>query len=201
MESAAELLQRVRACTLCAAYLPLPPHPVLQCHPAAKILIASQAPGRKVQESGIPFDDASGERLRAWLGVSREIFYDEKQIAILPMGFCYPGKASSGDAPPRKECAPTWRQALLDILPQLQLTLAIGNYAQAWHLPQAQGSLTERVRRFREFGAVIPLPHPSPLNNIWLAKNPWFADEVLPALKERVSAIVDARPPPSRSHP
>ncbi|MEZ5540218.1 MAG: uracil-DNA glycosylase family protein [Pseudomonadales bacterium] len=181
------LLQEVRACTLCEPYLPLGARPVLQFHSRAKILIASQAPGRKVHESGIPFDDASGDRLREWLGISRDIFYDEKKIAILPMGFCYPGKAKSGDAPPRKECAPQWRQRLLDELTQLKLTLAIGNYAQAWHLPQVKGSLTERVRRWDAYGDVIPLPHPSPLNNLWLAKNPWFVAEVLPALRLRVA--------------
>jgi uracil-DNA glycosylase len=158
------------------------------------LLIASQAPGRKVHESGIPFDDASGDRLREWLGISREVFYDETQVVILPMGFCYPGKAASGDAPPRKECAPQWRQPLLDALPQLQLTLAIGTYAQAWHLPPAKKlSLTERVRQWQLFGNTIPLPHPSPLNNIWMAKHPWFAEEVLPLLRLRVAEVLSKK--------
>ena len=185
------LLDEVRACTLCADHLPLGPRPVLQFHPGARILIASQAPGRKVHGSGIPFEDASGDRLREWLGIGRDIFYDETRIAILPMGFCYPGKAASGDAPPRKECAPQWRQKLMDEFKHLELVLAIGAYSQAWHLPQAKGSLTERVRRWQDFGDVMPLPHPSPLNNVWLAKHPWFAHEVLPPLKERVARILD----------
>lgn len=184
------LLDEVRACTLCADHLPLGPRPVLQFHPQARILIASQAPGRKVHGSGIPFEDASGDRLREWLGIGRDIFYDETRIAILPMGFCYPGKAASGDAPPRKECAPQWRRRLMDEFRHLELVLAIGAYSQAWHLPQAKGSLTERVRRWQDFGDVMPLPHPSPLNNVWLAKHPWFAQEVLPPLKERVASIL-----------
>lgn len=189
-QSASQLLKAVRACTLCEPYLPLGARPVLQFHPQSKILIASQAPGRKVHESGIPFDDASGDRLREWLGISHEIFYDEKKIAILPMGFCYPGKAKSGDAPPRKECAPQWRQKLLDEITDLRLTLAIGSYAQAWHLPQDKKTLTERVRQWDAYGDIVPLPHPSPLNNLWLAKNPWFAAEVLPALRARVAAAL-----------
>jgi uracil-DNA glycosylase len=159
---------------------------VLQFHPAAKLLIASQAPGKKVHYSGVPFEDASGERLREWLGIGRDIFYDETQVAILPMGFCYPGKAKSGDLPPRKECAPAWRDQLMTELTQLKLILAIGNYAQAWHLPHVKGTLTERVRHYQQYGNVIPLPHPSPLNNLWLAKNPWFVQEVLPVLRQRV---------------
>lgn len=184
------LLDDVRACTLCAAHLPLGPRPVLQFHPDARILIASQAPGRKVHASGIPFEDASGDRLRAWLGMDRDVFYDATRIAILPMGLCYPGKAASGDLPPRRECAPQWRDLLMLGLPKLELVLAIGAYAQAWHLPQAKGPLTERVRRWQDFGAVMPLPHPSPLNNVWLARHPWFAETVLPALRTRVAGIL-----------
>lgn len=185
------LLDEVRACTLCAEQLPLGPRPILQFHPQARILIASQAPGRKVHASGIPFEDASGDRLRDWLGLSHEEFYDEKNIAILPMGFCYPGKAASGDLPPRKECAPAWRSQLLAQMTGLELVLAIGAYAQAWHLPQARGSLTERVRHWQHYGPLImPLPHPSPLNNVWLAKNPWFAEMVLPPLRARVAAVL-----------
>lgn len=179
------LLEDVRACHHCTD-LPLGPRPVLQFHPQARLLIASQAPGLRAHASGIAFDDASGQRLRDWLGLSPAVFYDAQQVAILPMGFCYPGKAGSGDAPPRVECAPLWRQQLLHELTQLQLTLAIGRYAQAWHLPGGGDSLTECVRRWQDFGPVIPLPHPSPLNNRWLAKNPWFEQEVLPALRLRV---------------
>lgn len=189
--SATALLQQVRACTLCAEHLPLGPRPVLQFHPEARILIASQAPGRKVHASGIPFDDASGDRLRDWMGVSRDAFYDEKKIAILPMGFCYPGKAASGDKPPRKECAPAWREQLMAQFDGLELILAIGAYSQAWHMPNARGSLTERVRDWQVYGPLImPLPHPSPLNNLWLSRNPWFEQEVLPPLRQRVKKIL-----------
>ena len=184
------LLEEVRACTLCADHLPLGPRPVLQHSPSARILIASQAPGRKVHGSGIPFEDASGDRLREWMGIGRDVFYDESRIAILPMGFCYPGKAASGDAPPRKECAPQWRQPLMDSFTGLELVLAIGNYSQAWHLPKARGTLTERVRQWEVFGDVMPLPHPSPLNNVWLAKNRWFEQEVVPALQARIKAVL-----------
>ena len=191
------LLARVRACTLCAAHLPLGPRPVLQAHASARILIAGQAPGRKVHASGVPFDDASGDRLRAWMGVSRETFYDPRQVAILPMGFCYPGRGASGDLPPRPECAPAWRQPLLDHLPQVRLTLAIGHYALAWHLPGMHrrggtgGTLTDTVRQWQRHGpALFPLPHPSPRNNGWLQRNPWFEAELLPQLRQHISAAL-----------
>lgn len=185
------LVEQVRACTICAPYLPLGPRPVLQFSPRARLLIASQAPGRKVHYSGIPFDDASGDRLRDWLGIDRETFYDDSLVAIMPMGFCYPGKAKSGDLPPRKECAPAWREPLMSQLVDLELVLAIGNYSQQWHLSHVKGTLTERVHNWRDFGNVIPLPHPSPLNNLWLAKNPWFVEEVLPDLKMRVKHVIE----------
>ena len=185
------LLTQVRACTLCAAHLPLGPRPVLQLHSTARLLIAGQAPGRKVHASGIPFDDASGERLRAWLGISRETFYDAAQVAILPMGFCYPGTGKSGDLPPRPECAPAWRGALLAQLEQLQLTLVIGQYAQVFHLPAARGTLTEAVQGWQQREpSVIVLPHPSPRNNIWLRRNPWFESELLPWLRPRVAEVL-----------
>ncbi len=178
------LLESVRKCRLCEEFLPLGPRPVLQIHPQARILIAGQAPGRRVHESGIPFDDASGDRLREWMGVSRQTFYDETQIAILPMGFCYPGTGKSGDLPPRPECEKAWRRPLLDALQDLKLTLVIGQYAQKWHLPQTRKNLTETVRAWEDYGdGTIPLPHPSPRNNIWLKKNPWFGESVLPRLK------------------
>jgi len=187
-ESLDALLVRVRACQLCAAHLPLGPRPVLQAATGARILIAGQAPGRKVHASGIPFDDASGERLRAWMGISRTTFYDPHQVAILPMGFCYPGTGRSGDLPPRPECAPAWRQPLLDHLPAVQLTLVMGHYALAWHLPQQRGTLTETVRQWRNHGpALLALPHPSPRNNGWLRNNPWFEEELLPELRARVA--------------
>lgn len=185
------LLQEVRACTICTAHLPLPPRPVLQAGAAARILIAGQAPGHKVAASGVPFDDASGDRLRAWMGIDKAAFYDPDFIAILPMGFCYPGHGRSGDLPPRAECAATWRARLLEELPSIRLTLVIGAYAQAWHLKSGSGAtLTAAVRSWREHGAqVLPLPHPSPRNNGWLQHNPWFEAEVVPELKTRVSAL------------
>ena len=165
---------------------------MLQADTRARILIAGQAPGSKVHASGVPFDDASGERLRQWMGVSREQFYDPKLIAILPMGFCYPGTGGSGDLPPRRECAPQWRAQLLQAMPQIELTLVIGRYAMAWHLHGAAASnLTDTVRAWRQHGpAVLPLPHPSPRNNIWLKANPWFALEVVPAVQDRVRSLI-----------
>ncbi len=191
MNPLTSLLAEVRACTLCAAHLPLGPHPVVQVHPSARILIAGQAPGRRVHETGIPFNDASGERLRAWLGISREVFYDERQVAILPMGFCFPGTGKSGDLPPRPECAPAWREPLLAGLKNLKLTLVMGQYAQAYHLPNAGATLTDAVLAWREhWPRVVPLPHPSPRNNPWLKRNPWFELELLPVLRERVAQLM-----------
>lgn len=188
-----QLLEKVRACNLCQACLPLGPRPVLQHDPRAKILIVGQAPGRKVHESGIPFDDASGDRLRAWLGMTPEMFYDPAQVAIVPMGLCYPGKGKSGDMPPRPECAPAWREQLLSHLPQVELTLVIGQYAHAYHFADKQ-PLTERVAAWRSYWPErVPLPHPSPRNNIWLKRNPWFEAEVIPALQQRVAALTPHR--------
>ncbi len=191
MASFNTLLAEVRRCTLCSAHLPLGPRPVLQVHPQARILIAAQAPGRKVHESGIPFTDASGDRLRTWMGMDTETFYDRRRIAILPMGFCYPGTGKSGDFPPRPECAPAWRKQLLLQMRHISLTLVIGTYAKAWHLPDAPSSLTETVRTWqRWWPEVLPLPHPSPRNNLWFKRNPWFEQEVLPVLQERVADLV-----------
>lgn len=192
------LLAEVRACTLCAAHLPLGPRPVLQLHPSARILIAGQAPGRKVHESGVPFDDASGDRLRAWLGVSRDTFYDARQIAILPMGFCFPGTGKSGDLPPRPECALAWRAQLLSHLNHLELTVVIGQYALDHHLPgtggAVGGSVTQTVQGWRSHGPqTMPLPHPSPRNNIWLKRNPWFEVDLLPVLRARVAEVLAHR--------
>jgi uracil-DNA glycosylase family 4 len=183
------MLAQVRACTLCAGQLPRGARPVLQVHPAARILVVGQAPGTKVHASGIPFNDASGQRLLEWMGISREVFDDPTQVAIVPMGFCYPGAGKSGDLPPRPECAPHWRQQVLAHMPRIALTLVIGQYAQAWHLPKSgDRSVTGRVQRWSEFApAVIPLPHPSPRNNIWLKRNPWFAETLLPELKLQVA--------------
>ena len=191
MTSLASVLTEVRACTICADYLPMGPRPVLQMHASARILIAGQAPGRKVHETGIPFDDASGDRLRQWMGVSREVFYDPRQVAILPMGFCYPGTGKSGDLPPRPECATTWRETLLSKLNSLQLTLVIGQYAQAYHLSGSAASLTERVQDWRKnWPHSVPMPHPSPRNNIWLKRNPWFEEELIPLLQARISEVL-----------
>jgi uracil-DNA glycosylase len=187
------LIESVRQCRICEKSLPLGPRPVLQVHPRAKILVAGQAPGRRVHESGIPFDDPSGDRLREWLGVTRGQFYDETKIAILPMGFCYPGTGKSGDLPPRPECAEAWRHRLLQSLPRITLTLVIGQYAQRWHLPRKHGNLTDTVRAWQDYGpSIIPLPHPSPRNNIWLKKNPWFSESLLPSLKDLTQEALNA---------
>jgi uracil-DNA glycosylase len=187
------LLARVRACTLCAAHLPLGPRPVVRAQRSARLLIAGQAPGRRVHETGIPFNDPSGDRLREWLGLSREAFYDESRVAIIPMGFCYPGTGANGDLPPRPECAVAWRTALLAQLPKVELTLIIGRYAQDWHLPDAGDSVTEVVRNWRQWWpAVLPLPHPSPRNNLWLKRNPWFELELLPVLQRRIRRLARA---------
>lgn len=191
MSSLASLLTEVRACVLCTEHLPLGPRPVVQLHPSARILIAGQAPGRKVHETGVPFNDASGDRLREWLGISREVFYDAKQVAILPMGFCFPGTGKSGDLPPRPECAPAWREALLSRLKALKLTLVIGQYAQAYHLPHEGASVTEAVQAWRKnWPHTVPLPHPSPRNNLWLKRNPWFEEELIPVLRTRVAEVL-----------
>ncbi|MEO8855961.1 MAG: uracil-DNA glycosylase family protein [Burkholderiaceae bacterium] len=184
----AALLAQVRACALCADQLPMGPRPVLQMSARSRILIAAQAPGRKVHESGTPFDDASGDRLRDWLGIDRETFYDSARVAILPMGFCFPGTGQSGDLPPRRECAPAWRAPLLAHMKKLRLTVVIGRYALDYHLPAAKGSLTSAVQAWRSHGSdVIALPHPSGRNNIWLKRNRWFEEEVLPEVRQRVA--------------
>lgn len=185
------LLSQIRGCTLCPD-LPLGPQPIVQAGSGARILIAGQAPGRITHAKRRPFDDPSGQRLRDWLGVSEAQFYDPDRFAIVPMGFCYPGTGSGGDLPPPARCAPQWRQALLDQLPGIALTLVIGQYALDWHLAQRQQrNLTETVRDWRSFWpALLPLPHPSPRNNRWLKTNPWFAEEVLPALRRRVQDLV-----------
>ena len=190
-----QLLTEVRACTLCAEHLPLPPRPILQIDPRATILIAGQAPGRKAHDSGVPFNDPSGERLREWMGIDRAVFYDPSRIAILPMGLCFPGTGPDGDMPPRPECAPAWRNRLLALLPKLQLTLVIGSYAQAWHIKDgstaAKTSVTDAVLQWRDrWPTILPLPHPSPRNQRWLRNNPWFESDVLPRLRERVSELL-----------
>ena len=186
------LLEAVRACAVCAPHLPHGTRPVLQADARARILVAGQAPGRKVHASGVPFDDASGDRLRQWMGLDRDRFYDPALVAILPMGFCFPGSGPAGDRPPRPECAPLWRERLLQALPRIRLTLVIGQYALAWHLPQlAHGGVTAAVHAWRDAApAVLPLPHPSPRNNRWLAANPWFEQTVVPALRDQVDRLL-----------
>lgn len=185
------LIAEVRACTICSSHLPHGVRPVVQFHPDARLLIAGQAPGRKVHASGIPFDDVSGNRLRDWMGIDRDVFYEPELVALLPMGFCYPGTGKSGDLPPRPECAPAWRAQLLARLDKLQLTLVIGQYAQAYHLDEPKSSLTEIVQRWRDYWPnVVPLPHPSPRNNLWLRRNPWFETQLLPSLRQRVAEVL-----------
>ncbi len=186
-----ELIGSIKACQICKAKLTHQPKPIFQLNPAAKILIAGQAPGKKAHDSGIPFDDPSGDRLRKWMGVSKEYFYDETKLAILPMGFCFPGSGESGDLPPRNECAMEWRQSILDQLPNIKLMLVIGTYAMKWHLGDGmQRNLTETIMAWEQYRPkVMPLPHPSPRNNVWLSKNPWFEQEVLVMLRKRIKRI------------
>lgn len=190
-EDLSTLLERVRACTICDG-LPLGPHPLLQAAPTARILVVGQAPGRKTHAKGRPFDDVSGTRLRAWLGVDEATFYDPNLFAMLPMGFCFPGTGRGGDLPPRPECAANWRRPLLERLPHVALTLVIGQYAQAWHLGERQGrSLKETVANWQSFWpTLLPMPHPSPRNNRWLRQNPFFEAEVVPMLQARVQALL-----------
>lgn len=189
------LLAEIRACRLCEAQLPLGPRPVLRASAGARLLVAGQAPGTRVHASGLPWDDASGRRLRAWMGVDADTFYDAARVAIVPMGFCYPGRGTGGDLPPRPECAATWHPRLLPLLTGVELVLAIGQYAQAHHLSPRRGrSLTDTVRAWRDHAPrVIPLPHPSPRNTLWLRRNPWFEDEVVPMLRRRVAEVLPPR--------
>lgn len=186
------LLAEIRRCQECRDHLPLGPRPVLAAAPRARILIVGQAPGRRVHESGVPWDDPSGVRLRAWLGVDAATFYDSRRFAIVPMGFCYPGTGSGGDLPPRPECAPLWHRPILERLPAVRLTLLLSRYAHAAYLgDRRKASLTETVRAFREYTPRhLPLPHPSPRNNRWLKRNPWFETEVLPWLRRRVRRLL-----------
>lgn len=191
----ARLLREIRACRICAEVLPHEPRPVLKLKPTVKFCIVGQAPGLRVHESGIPFNDPSGERLRDWMGVSREEFYDERKIGIVPMGFCFPGYDDKGaDRPPRPECAKAWRERLFETAPDIPFFLAVGGYAQRYHLrDSAKRTLTETVRAWRDYTPrVIPLPHPSWRNNSWLKKNSWFEKELLPYLKRRVRRALNS---------
>lgn len=188
-----KLLAEVRACTICAAHLPNPPRPVLQAARSARVQIVGQAPGRKVHETGIPWNDPSGDLLRAWLRIDRGTFYDATRIAIIPAGFCYPGKGPSGDLPPRPECAPQWHPRLRALLPRVRMTLLVGQYAQAYYLGARRGkNLADTVRAYREYlPEFFPLPHPSPRNRRWLAQNAWFERDVLPELRRRFRTALD----------
>jgi len=187
-----DLKEQISACQHCASKLPHPPRPVIQISASSRILIVGQAPGRKVHETGIPFNDPSGDRLRNWMGINKDVFYDDTKTAIVPMGFCFPGTGKSGDLPPRPECAEKWRTSLLEKLQGIRLTLVIGQYAQNWHLKgQTRKNLTETVKCWQGYGEkIIPLPHPSPRNMIWLKKNPWFERDVIPIVKTRVKNIL-----------
>ncbi|HYM33297.1 MAG TPA: uracil-DNA glycosylase family protein [Candidatus Cybelea sp.] len=192
-QALAELLGEIRACRVCEASLPLGPRPVLRASATARLIICGQAPGTKVHVSGRPYSDRSGERLRAWLAMDEATFYDESRVAIVPMGFCYPGRDDrGGDLPPRVECAPLWRSRILALMPQVELTLLVGQYAIAWHLAgRTKGSLSETVAAWRDYQPQIwPMPHPSWRNTGWLRRNPWFERDCLPALRRQVHALL-----------
>ena len=190
-ESLNGLVTQVRACTICAPHLPDGIRPVVQANSKAKILIAGQAPGRRVHASGIPFDDPSGDRLRDWIGVTPKQFYNSELFAIVPMGFCYPGTGKSGDLPPRPECAATWRARLLRQLPGIETSLVIGKYAHEYHFGKNNLTVTKLVENWQQYWpGQIPLPHPSPRNNIWLKKNPWFEAEVVPVMRAHITSLL-----------
>lgn len=186
------LFAEVRACRVCAPHLPHAPRPVFRVHPSARMLIVGQAPGRRVHESGIPWNDPSGDRLRQWLAMAPEVFYDVTRVAIIPIGLCYPGTVDGADLPPRKECAPLWHSRLISRLPAVRLTLLVGSHAQAFHLEQRRKvGMTETVHAFREYGpGFLPLPHPSWRNSGWLKRNPWFEADLLPVLRQRVAEVL-----------
>lgn len=190
----AALLAEIRACTVCAAHLPLGPRPVVQAGASARLLIVGQAPSLSVHRTGVPWDDKSGDRLRRWLGIERAVFYDAARVALVPMGYCYPGRGTGGDLPPRPECAPLWQQRLLAQMPHIELTLLVGQYAQRHLLgSRARGGVTETVRAFADHAPrIVALPHPSPRNTGWFKHHPWFEHEVLPVLRERVRLALGA---------
>jgi uracil-DNA glycosylase len=187
-----KLLSEIRACVVCKKFLPNTPRPILQAGIHSKILIIGQAPGKKVQDTGIPWDDQSGNELRRWLGVSKEQFYDSQLFALIPMGFCYPGKGISGDLPPRPECAPLWHHLLLKKMKDVKLTLLIGQYSQKLYLgDKFKPTLTENVKNYHAFlPNFLPLVHPSPRNKIWQKKNPWFESEIVPAIQQIVTGLI-----------
>jgi uracil-DNA glycosylase len=190
-DSLDDLLSAVRACRACARHLPLGPRPILQAHAAARILIVGHAPGLRAHTTGVPWDDRSGDRLRDWMGVDKDTFYDASRVAIIPMGYCYPGRAKGGDMPPRRECADLWLERLLAHLPALELTLLVGQYAQRHFLGGSRKpSLTQTTKSWRDYGPRnFPLPHPSPRNQPWLVRHPWFERDLVPALRARISML------------
>lgn len=182
----------MRACRICEPDLPLGANPVFAAKPLARILIVGQAPGVRVHKTSVPFNDPSGDRLRQWLGIDRDTFYNSPYLGILPMGFCYPGTGKHGDLPPRKECAPAWREKLLAQMPEVKLTILLGQYAQHYHLGKSRKkSLTETSKAWREYWPdILPLPHPSPRNIGWLQRNPWLEEELVPVLQRRVNELL-----------
>jgi uracil-DNA glycosylase len=187
-----KLLTEISQCSICKKHLPFAPRPIMQAGPEAKIIIIGQAPGLKVQQSGKPWDDASGKKLREWLGVDDETFYNPKKIALVPMGFCYPGKGTSGDLPPRPECAPQWHLPLLTAMKKVELIILIGQYSQNYYLKEkAKENLTATVKDFKKYlPEYFPLPHPSPRNRFWLTQNKWFEKETVPLLQKKVKSLL-----------
>ncbi len=192
MDNFESLVIDAQSCTVCKEFLPLGPRPVFSIHPKSKILVIGQAPGTKVHKTGIPWNDPSGDELRRWLGVSRNVFYNPEIFGIMPMGFCYPGKGKGGDMPPRPECAPIWHQKMMNQMPEVKLTLLIGQYALKYYLGnRKKKNLTETVRNFELYlPEYIPLVHPSPRNLMWRRRNPWFEEVVVPTLRERVHELI-----------
>ncbi len=186
------LVKEVRACTICAKHLPFEPNPVVRPSSTAKILLIGQAPGTRVHATGIPWNDPSGDKLREWMGIDRDLFYNNKKIAIMPTGFCYPGKGKSGDLPPRPECAPTWHPRLMQHMRKIELILLIGQYAQKYYLNEsAKKTLTETVHAWKQYAPLyLPMPHPSPRNKLWLKKNAWFESDVVPMLQRKVKKLI-----------
>ena len=194
MDSISALIFEAKRCRICENSLPLGPRPVFSLHPKSKILVIGQAPGTKVHATGIPWNDPSGEELRRWMGVDRSLFYNPEIFGIMPMGFCYPGRGKGGDMPPRPECAPTWHEPMRAEIPEVQLTLLIGQYAQKYYLGASRKlTLTATVKSFEDYlPDFFPLVHPSPRNRMWQRRNPWFEEWVVPALRERIYALIES---------